>query len=32
MRYTLADTTYGCHVSEFPPGPAALFTATVPAP
>jgi hypothetical protein len=20
MRFTLADTTYGCHVAEFPPG------------
>jgi hypothetical protein len=32
MRYTLADTTYGCHVSEFPPGvPGARFIATGPA-
>ena len=25
MRYTLADTTYGCHVSEFPPGSRSTF-------
>ena len=25
MRYTLADTTYGCHVSEFPPGCRSTF-------
>jgi quercetin dioxygenase-like cupin family protein len=25
MRFTLADTTYGCHVSEFPPGCRSTF-------
>jgi hypothetical protein len=25
MRYTLADTTYGCHVSEFPAGCRSTF-------
>jgi hypothetical protein len=25
MRFTLADTTYGCHVSEFPPGSRSTF-------
>jgi quercetin dioxygenase-like cupin family protein len=25
MRFTLADTTYGCHVSEYPPGCRSTF-------
>ncbi len=25
MRFTLADTTYGCHVSEYPPGSRSTF-------
>ena len=28
MRFTLADTTYGCHVSEFPPGCRSTGSAT----
>ena len=30
MRFTLADTTYGCHVSEFPPDCRSTFIAIGP--